>query len=203
MESNGKGRTRDGVAVDYQTGPVVWGSPGTDGQHAFYQLIHQGTRLIPCDFIMPLRSHNPLGDHHAKLVANCFAQAEALMRGRTEQEAREVLQQDGLSEVDARRLAPHSAFEGNRPSNMLLIEQVTPETLGALIAMYEHKIFVQGVVWGLNSFDQPGVELGKRLASAILADFEQGAPGTEHDSSTAQLIQRYLAYRDGGDLSDD
>jgi glucose-6-phosphate isomerase len=195
MESNGKGMTRDGVHVTYDTGPVVWGSPGTDGQHAFYQLIHQGTRLIPCDFIMPLRSHNPLGDHHAKLVANCFAQSEALMRGRTEEEARDMLIGSGMDEAMARALAPQSVFEGNRPSNTLLVNQVTPESLGALIAMYEHKIFVQGIIWGLNSFDQPGVELGKRLAGNILADFERQAPSVDHDCSTAQLIRRYLEYR--------
>ena len=194
MESNGKGMTRDGIHVSYDTGPVVWGSPGTDGQHAFYQLIHQGTRLIPCDFIMPLRSHNPLGDHHAKLVANCFAQSEALMRGRTEDEARDMLVRSGMDLAMARALAPQSVFEGNRPSNTLLVNQVTPETLGALIAMYEHKIFVQGIIWGLNSFDQPGVELGKRLAGDILADFERKEPSPDHDCSTAQLIRRYLEY---------
>jgi glucose-6-phosphate isomerase len=195
MESNGKGMTRDGIHVSYDTGPVVWGSPGTDGQHAYYQLLHQGTRLIPCDFIVPLRSHNPLGEHHAILVANCFAQSEALMRGRNEDEARDMLIRSGMDEAMARALAPQSVFEGNRPSNTLLVNQVTPETLGALIAMYEHKIFVQGIIWGLNSFDQPGVELGKRLAGDILADFERKGPSHEHDSSTAQLIRRFLDYR--------
>jgi len=195
MESNGKGMTRDGIHVSYDTGPVVWGSPGTDGQHAYYQLLHQGTRLIPCDFIVPLRSHNPLGHHHAILVANCFAQSEALMRGRNEVEARDMLIRSGMDEAMARALAPQSVFEGNRPSNTLLVNQITPETLGALIAMYEHKIFVQGIIWGLNSFDQPGVELGKRLAGDILADFERKGPSSEHDSSTAQLIRRFLDYQ--------
>jgi glucose-6-phosphate isomerase len=196
MESNGKGMTRDGEHVTYNTGPVVWGSPGTDGQHAFYQLIHQGTRLIPCDFIVPLRSHNPISDHHDKLVANAFAQSEALMRGRTADEARAMLIDSGMDEAMARALAPHSIFEGNRPSNTLLLHKVTPESLGALIALYEHKIFVQGVIWGLNSYDQPGVELGKRLAGAILSEFDDGGPGDGHDSSTAALIRRYLDERD-------
>ncbi len=195
MESNGKGMTRDGIHVTYDTGPVVWGSPGTDGQHAYYQLLHQGTRLVPCDFILPLRSHNPMADHHPKLVANCLAQSEALMRGRNEDEARDMLVRSGMDEAMARALAPQSVFEGNRPSNTLLVNQVTPETLGSLIALYEHKIFVQGVIWGLNSFDQPGVELGKRLASDILGDFERKMPSPEHDSSTAQLIRRYLEHQ--------
>ncbi len=187
MESNGKRVRRDGEAVSYQTGPIVWGQAGTDGQHAFYQLIHQGTRLIPCDFIVPLRSHHPISDHHDKLVANCFAQAEALMLGRTEGEARAEVLERGLPEC----LIPHRVFPGNRPSNMLVMEQLTPFTLGALIAMYEHKIFVQGVIWGVNSYDQWGVELGKQLAGTILREISSEAG--EHDCSTTALIKRYRA----------
>ncbi len=192
MESNGKGVTRDGEPVDWDTGPVVWGEPGTDGQHAFYQLIHQGTQLIPADFIVPLASHNPVGDHHAKLVANCFAQAEALMRGKTEVEARAELEAAGLGPDAVRRLLPHKVFPGDRPSTMLVVDRVTPERLGALIALYEHRIFVQGIVWGVNSYDQWGVELGKQLAGTILRELEGGAPAA-HDGSTAALIARYRA----------
>ncbi len=190
MESNGKRVTRQGKTVPYATGPVVWGQAGTDGQHAFYQLIHQGTRLIPCDFIVPLRSHNPTGDHHRKLVSNCFAQAEALMRGRTLAEARAELAARQLPESQIDALAPHRVFPGNRPSNMLLVEAVTPATLGALIALYEHKIFVQGVVWGINSFDQWGVELGKELAGVLLGEFAAERAGG-HDCSTDALVARY------------
>jgi len=195
MESNGKHVTRDGARVPYHTGPVVWGQPGTDGQHAFYQLIHQGTELIPSDFIAPVKSHNPLGDHHAKLLANCFAQTEALMRGRTLEEAREGMLAAGLDAREAERLAPQRQFDGNRPSSTILMEQVTPHTLGALIALYEHKIFTQGIVWGINSFDQWGVELGKQLAGVILREIEDGTVGAEHDSSTAGLLEWYLARR--------
>jgi glucose-6-phosphate isomerase len=190
MESNGKRVTRGGESVPYATGPVVWGQPGTDGQHAFYQLIHQGTRLIPCDFIVPLRSHNPRGDHHHKLLANCFAQSEALMRGRTLEEARADLQARQLPEAQVDALAPHRVFPGNRPSNTLVLEQVTPATLGALIALYEHKIFVQGVIWGVNSFDQWGVELGKELAGRLLVEFDAESAGG-HDCSTDALVARY------------
>ncbi len=191
MESNGKRVTRDGVPVDYATGAVVWGQPGTDAQHSFFQLIHQGTRLIPTDFILPLRSQHPLEGHHDKLVANCLAQAQALMRGRTEAEARSELQAGGIAAEVIDRLVPHRTFPGNRPSNMLLVEQVTPKVLGSLIALYEHKVFVQGVVWGVDSFDQWGVELGKQLAGQILADFREIACSAGVDSSTASLIRRY------------
>ena len=191
MESNGKRVTRDGLAVDYQTGPVIWGQPGTDAQHSFFQLIHQGTRLIPTDFILPLRSHHPIEGHHDKLVANCLAQAQALMRGRTEAEARAELEAGGIGAAMVDKLVPHRTFPGNRPSNMLLVEQLTPAVLGALIALYEHKVFVQGVVWGVDSFDQWGVELGKQLASQILADFRQISCSPGVDCSTASLIRRY------------
>jgi glucose-6-phosphate isomerase len=195
MESNGKHVTRDGVRVDYATGPVVWGQPGTDGQHAFYQLIHQGTELIPTDFIAPIHSHNPLGDHHAKLLANCFAQTEALMAGRTLEEARAEMQSAGLSATEIERLAPHRQFDGNRPSSTLLMDRVTPRTLGALIALYEHKIFVQGIVWGINSFDQWGVELGKKLAGVILGELSAGKVTGAHDASTSALLDYYLKRR--------
>ncbi len=191
MESNGKRVTRDGVPVDYDTGPVIWGQPGTDAQHSFFQLIHQGTRLIPTDFILPLRSHSPLEDHHDKLVANCLAQAQALMRGRTESEARAELAAGKIAPETIERLVPHRIFPGNRPSNMLVIDQLTPRILGALIALYEHKVFVQGVIWGVDSFDQWGVELGKQLASHILADFRATALSPSVDSSTAGLVRRY------------
>jgi glucose-6-phosphate isomerase len=195
MESNGKHVTRDGVRVDYATGPVVWGQPGTDGQHAFYQLIHQGTELIPCDFIAPVHSHNPVGDHHAKLLANCFAQTEALMGGRTLEEAKQEMRATGLPEAEVERLAPHRQFDGNRPTNTILMDRVTPRTLGALIALYEHKIFVQGIVWGINSFDQWGVELGKKLAGVILGELIAGRVSGDHDASTKALLAYYLARR--------
>jgi glucose-6-phosphate isomerase len=195
MESNGKHVTRDGTRVPYGTGPVVWGEPGTDGQHAFYQLIHQGTELIPADFIAPLKSHNPMGDHHAKLLANCFAQTEALMRGRTAEEAREAMLAAGMDPQEADRLAPHRQFDGNRPTTTILLDLLTPRSLGALIALYEHKIFTQGIVWGINSFDQWGVELGKQLAGVILGEIEAGQVTAEHDPSTAALLRRYLDRR--------
>ena len=200
MESNGKYIDRDGNRVDYDTGPVIWGEPGTNGQHAFYQLIHQGTRLIPCDFIAPAVSHNPLGDHHVKLLANFFAQTEALMKGKTEAEARAELRAAGLSAQEARELAPHKAFPGNRPTNSILIKKITPRSLGALIAMYEHKIFVQGIIWRINSFDQWGVELGKVLAKTILAEEKSLLAGKKtdlsaHDSSTAGLIAAMAGMR--------
>jgi len=192
MESNGKGVTRDGEPVGCDTGPVVWGEPGTDGQHAFYQLIHQGTQLIPVDFIAPLHSHNPIGDHHAKLLANCLAQAEALMRGKTAAEARAELEASGADAATVQRLLPHKVFPGNRPSTTLLVDRLTPERLGALIALYEHRIFVQGVIWGVNSYDQWGVELGKQLAGTILRELEGGA-SAPHDASTADLVARCRA----------
>ena len=187
MESNGKFRTLDGTRVDYATGPIIWGEPGTNGQHAFFQLLHQGTELVPADFIAPARTLNPMGDHHVILLANFLAQTEALMRGRTEEEARAEMEAKGTGPAEAARLAPHKTFEGNRPTNTILFKELTPKTLGSLIALYEHKIFVQGTVWGINSFDQMGVELGKQLASAILPELKGEKQG-EHDSSTRGLI---------------
>jgi len=196
MESNGKRVTRAGESVDYTTGPVVWGEPGTDGQHAFFQLIHQGTQLIPADFIAPINSHNPLGDHHTKLIANFFAQTEALMRGRTQDEARAEMQAAGMSPSDVDQLPPHRTFPGDRPTNTILVEWLTPRTLGALIAMYEHRIFTQGVIWGINSYDQWGVELGKQLAGVILKELETGKAGAGHDASTQGLIEYFLQHRE-------
>ncbi len=191
MESNGKRVRLDGTPVDYSTGPVIWGEPGTNGQHAFYQLIHQGTKLIPCDFIGFAASLNPLGDHHRMLMANFFAQTEALMLGKTEAEAKQELEAASMSRGEIERLLPHKVFPGNRPSNSILIDRLTPETLGRLIALYEHKIFVQGVIWGINSFDQWGVELGKQLAKAILPELGSGGEVTSHDSSTNGLINAW------------
>ena len=191
MESNGKSVTRDGQLVDYQTGPVLWGEPGTNGQHAFYQLIHQGTKLIPCDFLAPIQSQNPLGDHHRILLSNFFAQTEALMKGKTEAEVRTELQAGGLNGEGLEKLVPHKVFEGNRPTNSILFQKLTPRTLGSLIAMYEHKIFTQGILWRINSFDQWGVELGKQLAKAILPELENAGAVTTHDSSTNGLIAYY------------
>ncbi|MBN2885273.1 MAG: glucose-6-phosphate isomerase [Chromatiaceae bacterium] len=195
MESNGKRVTRAGEAVDYGTGPVVWGEPGTDGQHAFYQLIHQGTQLVSADFIGAARSHYALGDHHTKLMANFFAQTEALMRGRTQDEALAEMRAAGLDEAQAQALAPHRTFPGNRPTTSILMERLTPFTLGALIALYEHRIFTQGVIWDVNSFDQWGVELGKQLASVILDELRAAQAGVEHDASTRSLLEHYLRLR--------
>ncbi len=199
MESNGKGVDREGRRVEWQTGPIVWGEPGTNGQHAFYQLIHQGTKLIPCDFLAPMQSHNPIGDHHRKLLANVFAQTEALMKGRTAAEVEAEMRGRGASEDEIRALTPHRTFDGNRPTNTILFEKVTPRLLGSLIALYEHKIFVQGVIWNVNSYDQWGVELGKELAGAILSELERGekdaAVPLDHDSSTNALIRYYLDHR--------
>jgi glucose-6-phosphate isomerase len=195
MESNGKRVTRDGAAVDYATGPVIWGEPGTNGQHAFYQLIHQGTQLIPADFIAPVQSHNPLGAHHAILLSNFFAQTEALMKGKTEAEARAELTQEGKSDAEVARLAPHKVFPGNIPTNSILLQKVTPHALGMLIALYEHKIFVQGVIWNINSYDQWGVELGKQLAKAILPELNSPGPVLTHDASTRGLINHYKQNR--------
>jgi glucose-6-phosphate isomerase len=190
MESNGKGVDRDGNPVDYATGPVLFGEPGTNGQHAFYQLIHQGTHLIPCDFLAPVETQNPLGDHHRLLLSNVLAQAEALMRGRTRAEAEAELRAEGLKEAEVARLAPHKVFPGDRPSTTILFRRLDPATLGALIALYEHKVFVQGIVWRINSFDQWGVELGKQLARPILAELASGILGSTHDASTAALIRK-------------
>ncbi len=195
MESNGKHVARDGQKVAWQTGPVIWGEPGTNGQHAFYQLIHQGTKLIPADFIAPAISHNPLGDHHPKLLANFFAQTEALMRGKHEAEVREELQASGKSAEEIDFLTPFKVFEGNRPTNSILVKQITPYTLGQLLAMYEHKIFTQGVIWNIFSFDQWGVELGKQLAKAILPQLDGAAEVSSHDASTNGLINAYKQMR--------
>jgi len=188
MESNGKGISREGEAVDYQTGAVIWGEPGTNGQHAFYQLIHQGTKLIPADFLAPIESLNPIGEHHRILLANCFAQTQALMQGKNEAEARAELEQAGMSGAALERLLPHKVFPGNKPSNTLLFRKLTPHTLGTLIALYEHKVFVQGIIWNLNSFDQWGVELGKQLASKILPELARQQSSTAFDASTNGLI---------------
>lgn len=195
MESNGKSVDRNGHPVDYQTGPVIWGEPGTNGQHAFYQLIHQGTKLIPCDFIAPALSHNPLGDHHDILLSNFFAQTEALMKGKTAAEVRNELDGSGKSEAEIEELTPFKVFTGNRPTNSILVKQITPYVLGQLIALYEHKIFVQGVIWNIYSFDQWGVELGKQLAKAILPELADTDPVESHDSSTNGLINRYKNWR--------
>jgi len=196
MESNGKRVTRDGQPITgYQTGPVIWGEPGTNGQHAFYQLIHQGTRLIPCDFLAAAETHNPIGNHHQLLLANYFAQTEALMKGRTEAEARAELEAQGVTGAKLELLVPHKVFPGNRPTNSLLYQKLDPRTLGKLIALYEHKIFVQGVIWNINSFDQWGVELGKKLANAILPELDGDAPVASHDPSTNGLINEYKQRR--------
>jgi glucose-6-phosphate isomerase len=195
MESNGKSADRAGRRVSYATGPVIWGEPGTNGQHAFYQLIHQGTRLVPADFLAPAQSHNPLGRHHAILLSNFFAQTEALMNGKTEEEAAAELRREGQPEEMIRRLAPHKVFEGNRPTNSILFTKLTPAVLGSLIAMYEHKIFVQGVLWNIFSFDQWGVELGKHLASKILPELDGDRPIASHDSSTNGLINAFKEMR--------
>ncbi|NNK38466.1 MAG: glucose-6-phosphate isomerase [Xanthomonadales bacterium] len=194
MESNGKSIDREGRRVDYQTGPVIWGEPGTNGQHAFYQLIHQGTKRVPADFIGFVESLNPVGDHHDKLMANFFAQTEALAFGLEADSVRRQLQAAGLSPEQVELLTPHKTFEGNRPTNSLLIDRLTPRSLGALIALYEHKIFVQGVIWNINSFDQWGVELGKALAGVILPELREGGDG-RHDASTQGLIDHYRRLR--------
>ena len=193
MESNGKQVDRNGQKVDYSTGPVIWGEPGTNGQHAFYQLIHQGTQLIPCDFIAPAISHNPEGDHHEKLLSNFFAQTEALMNGKTEAEATSEL--SNLPAEQRERIIPFKVFEGNRPTNSILIRKITPHNLGSLIAAYEHKIFVQGVIWNVYSFDQWGVELGKQLANRILPELKDDSTVANHDSSTNGLINAYKRLR--------
>ena len=195
MESNGKYVDRDGNAVTYQTGPIIWGEPGTNGQHAFYQLIHQGTKLIPCDFIAPALSHNPAGDHHQKLMSNFFAQTEALAFGKSEETVKAEFAKAGKSEAEAATLAPFKVFEGNRPTNSILVKQITPRTLGNLIAMYEHKIFVQGVIWNIFSFDQWGVELGKQLANQILPELADDTAINSHDSSTNGLINAFKAFK--------
>jgi glucose-6-phosphate isomerase len=197
MESNGKFVTRNGKAVDYATGPIVWGEPGTNGQHAFYQLIHQGTRLIPCDFIAPCKTHNPIsnGVHHRILLANYFAQTEALMKGKTSTEAEAELHASGLSDEQVAKILPHKVFKGNRPTNSILVDEINPFNLGLLIAFYEHKIFIQGVLWNINSFDQWGVELGKQLAKAIEPELTDNKTVSSHDASTNGLINFYKQHR--------
>jgi len=196
MESNGKSVDRSGQPVKYATGPVIWGEPGTNGQHAFYQLIHQGTQLIPCDFLAPALSHNPIGTHHEILLSNFFAQTEALMNGKNESEVVEELRKQDKSEEEILRLLPHKVFPGNRPSNSLLFRILDPFTLGKLIAIYEHKIFVQGIIWNIYSFDQYGVELGKQLANRILPELQSNGPVGSHDSSTNGLINYYKTLVD-------
>ena len=191
MESNGKSVDRRGKRVTYQTGPIIWGEPGTNGQHAFYQLIHQGTKLIPADFLAPTVSHNPIGEHHPILLSNFFAQTEALMNGKSEEEIIRELEKEGKSEEEITRLRPYRTFEGNKPTNSILFKKLTPNVLGSLIAMYEHKIFVQGLIWNIFSFDQWGVELGKQLAKRILPELKDSSPVSSHDSSTNGLINAY------------
>ena len=191
MESNGKSIDRNGQPVLYQTGPVIWGEPGTNGQHAFYQLIHQGTKLIPCDFIAPAISHNPVGDHHAKLMSNFFAQTEALMTGKTEDQVEQELHEAGMSKEEMKFHLPYRVFAGNRPTNSIMFKKLTPRTLGTLIALYEHKVFVQGVVWNIFSFDQWGVELGKVLAKKILPELTSPDEISSHDASTNGLINYF------------
>ena len=195
MESNGKRVSRDGDAVDYSTGPVIWGEPGTNGQHAFYQLIHQGTKLIPCDFLAPIESHNPIGAHQRILLSNFFAQTEALMRGKTAAEVRAELAASGMGGEELESLVPHKVFPGNKPTNSFMFKKLNPRTLGRLIALYEHKIFVQGMLWNINSFDQWGVELGKQLAKAILPELDDEHMVASHDSSTNGLINYYKSHR--------
>jgi len=195
MESNGKSVDRNGKRVPYQTGPVIWGEPGTNGQHAFYQLIHQGTRLIPADFLAPAISHNPIGEHHSILLSNFFAQTEALLKGKTKEQVIEELREEGKNDQEIEKLWPHRVFVGNRPTNSILFRKLTPRTLGSLIAMYEHKIFVQGVIWNIFSFDQWGVELGKQLAKKILPELKDNKPIESHDSSSNGLINAFKEMR--------
>jgi glucose-6-phosphate isomerase len=191
MESNGKSVDRNGEHVEYATGPIIWGEPGTNGQHAFYQLIHQGTSLIPCDFIAPAISHNPSGDHHEKLLSNFFAQTEALMNGKDEMEVEIELIKQGLSSEQIATLAPYKIFSGNKPTNSILLKKITPYSLGELVALYEHKIFVQGIIWNVYSFDQWGVELGKQLANKILPELQTDTLVINHDASTNGLINAW------------
>ncbi|MEE9537308.1 MAG: glucose-6-phosphate isomerase [Desulfobacterales bacterium] len=195
MESNGKSIDRNGRKVDYQTGPIIWGEPGTNGQHAFYQLIHQGTKLIPADFLAPAISHNPIGEHHQILLSNFFAQTEALLNGKTEEEVTAELKKNGKSDKEIQKLLPHKMFEGNRPTNSILFKKLTPNVLGSLISLYEHKIFVQGVIWNIFSFDQWGVELGKQLAKNILPELTDAKPVNTHDGSTNGLINAFKKMR--------
>lgn len=195
MESNGKCVTKTGEAVDYSTGQIIWGEPGTNGQHAFYQLLHQGSKLVSCDFLAPIHTQNPVGNHHAILLSNFFAQTEALMLGRNEEEVRASLLEQGKSEAEIQALLPHKVFAGNHPSNSILFQKLTPRTLGSLVAMYEHKIFVQSIIWDINAFDQWGVELGKQLAQSILPQLEHDDEVMAHDVSTNGLINFYKNHR--------
>jgi glucose-6-phosphate isomerase len=195
MESNGKRVNRQGEVVDYATGPIIWGEPGTNGQHAFYQLIHQGTKLVPADFLAPTETQNPMGEHHKILLSNFFAQTEALMKGKTEDEARAELVATGMDPAAVEELLPHKVFEGNRPTNAIFFKKLDPRTLGTLIALYEHKIFVQGIIWQINSFDQWGVELGKQLAQVILPELEGDDLAKAHDCSTNGLINYFKDNR--------
>ena len=195
MESNGKRVTRDGEPLEYDSGPVVWGQPGTNGQHAFFQLIHQGTELVPADFILPAQSHHPVGDHHRILCANCVAQSEALMKGKTAEEVRRELEAQGLNEAEIEALLPHKVFPGNRPSNTLLLRKLTPYNLGMLIALYEHRIFVESVIWRINAFDQWGVELGKQLAGVLEEELADEGTCDSHDASTNGLVNTLKEWR--------
>jgi glucose-6-phosphate isomerase len=196
MESNGKRVDRDGRPVDYHTGPIVWGEPGTNGQHAFYQLIHQGTRLVPCDFLVAAQAHHDLPQHHDTLMANCLAQSEALAFGKTEDEARAELEAQGLAADAIARLVPHKVFPGNKPSTTIAYRRLDPQTLGMLLALYEHKVFVMGAIWNINSFDQWGVELGKQLAKRIRPELEGNGPLTAHDASTNGLMEFVRSMRE-------
>jgi len=202
MESNGKRVNCEGNTVTCATGPVIWGEPGTNSQHAFFQLLHQGTEVIPADFIVPLKTQNPVGEHHDILLANCFAQTEALMKGKNEQEVRKELEAIGCDDAELKMLLPHKVFPGNRPTNTILVDEINPFTLGSLIAIYEHKVFVQGIIWQINSFDQWGVELGKQLAKAIFPEIQGSEIVTAHDSSTNALINAYRAFRAKGTESE-
>lgn len=194
MESNGKTIDRDNKRVDYLTGPIIWGQSGTNGQHAFFQLMHQGTKPVPADFLIPALSQNPLGLHHRVLFSNCLAQTKALMLGKTEEEALEEMQAQGFSEEKIQEVLQHKVFEGNKPSNTIIFERLTPRTLGSILALYEHKVFVQGIVWNINSFDQWGVEYGKVLAGQIQSDLALPGDVAHHDSSTNGLINYRKAF---------
>ncbi len=194
MESNGKYVARDGEPVEHQTGPIIWGEPGTNSQHAFFQLIHQGTKMIPCDFIAAAKPSHDLKDHQEKLIANFIAQTEALMNGKGLDEAVEELRESGKSEKEIKDLAPYKVFQGNRPTNTILLKELTPQTLGSLIAIYEHKIFVQGIIWNIYSFDQWGVELGKQLAGKVLKEIKNNEVSDHHDGSTRSVLEKYLSY---------
>lgn len=195
MESNGKSVDRSGEKLTYDSGPIIWGEPGTNGQHSFYQLIHQGTKIIPADFLAPAVSQNPAGEHHSILLSNFFAQTEALLNGKTKEEVVKELKQEGKSDTEIEKLVPYKMFEGNKPTNSILFKKLTPKTLGSLIAMYEHKFFVQGIIWNIFSFDQWGVELGKQLARRIQPQLADDKPVDNHDASTNGLINTFKEMR--------